>query len=864
MPAPTAPEQHPINHEEVHVDHIHREGRCTPRDTGVRETRIHVADGQNVDTGNAEVFINGRRAGITDASGILRLPTLNAGDRIIARSRLHESRTYRSNHQTGSSQNWNYRVYLTTAAIQDDGTRADFVVSNPDETQELRLNPGNPLVGLHIVTSVEWDASVAELDNLRDRILVPMSQFLYNATDGQFFVEQIEIADNAAFWDDADFRIHTNLEVRPYVSLRLGGFLHGGLATWMNMRRAATLMNDGWYSAETAAHEFGHYGFDLGDEYADGQENVFCAANLGSSGQFGKFQPQASCMMFQQYEAGKICSGRGENRHRTGTGQGDENCWLHLANQYRDSSVPRLSFLARWFINTPDTRGAIPASLPALPNDWQPRVAVENRLRPNLCQPMAMTVINAETRAPMDNVEVWVRNASGQNILQGKSGSYDPGSGRMSLGSGNLPITGVHVGDRVTANGGEYIITTADCSATAVLDGKMREKLTDGWFMTNASFAPFSIANANHNSFLQKNLQLVVAPSPFTLTASVEPTKNGQLQISVKTDAPLNAAPQVFVTQQGGAETQKASMTFDDAGKTYVGTIGRLPEVAYVDVEVVATTDGKSFVRRFFSAVISPLNPNAETKIFSTDGQLSAKISAGALPEGARISVSPSSVPPPSLASGYVLVSGGYNIAASTGDQMKREGVIGFQIPNRIGARAADGFDAKSFEILRYNRQTQKWDSVGGTFLPVVDVISVRTNQLGDYALIARTVSGFSGEQKNDGKKSSVKFTVTDAGLKAESLENPGKCPVLVKFTGYITANGAGTVKYTFGRNDGATAPVYTLDFTEAGTKTVTTMWTLGGVGLTSYKGWQTLKIISPNELETDSKTGHFMMKCEP
>lgn len=835
-------------------------GSCTSRDTRVRETRIHVADGQNANIKDAEIFVNGRRGGITDASGILRMPTLNVGDRIIARSRLHESRTYRSNHQTGSSQNWNYRVYLTTAAIQDDGTRADFVVSNPDETQELRLNAANALIGLHIVASIEWDASRAELDTMRDQILVPLSQLLYNATDGQFFVEQIDLADNAAFWDDTDFRIHANLEVRPNVSLRMGGFLHAGLGTWMNMRRGPTLMPDSWSSAITAAHEFGHYGFDLNDEYADNNASVFCAMNLSSSGRFGNNQPQSSCMMFSQFMAGKLCSNHSENRHRTGTWQGDENCWLHLSNQYRDSGER----FRRWFIKTPDSRGAIPGSLPALLSDWQPRVTIDDRSRPNLCQPMTMTVINAETREPMDDVEVWVRNASGQNILQGKSGSYDSGSGRVSFGSGNLSITGVHIGDRVTANGGEYIITTTDCSETAVLDGKMREKITNGWYMTNASFAPFPIGNANNNSFLQKKLQLVVAPSPFALTASVEPTKNGQLQIRVKTDAQLNAAPQVLVTQQGGAETQKAAMTFDDANKSYVGTIGRLPEVAYVDVEVVASTDRKSFVRQFFSAVVSPLNPNVETKIFSTDGQLSASIPAGALPADTRISVSPSSVPPPPLASGYVLVSGGYHIAASTGEQLKREGVILFQLPNRKGARAADGFDAKSFEILRYNRQNQKWESVGGTFLPLVDVISVRTTQLGDYAVIARALSGFSGGQKNDEKKSSVKFTVTDAGLKAESLENSGKCPVLVTFNGYITANGAGTVKYTFGRNDGATAPVYTLDFTEAGTKAVSTMWTLGGVGLTSYKGWQTLKIFPPNEFETGSETGRFVMKCEP
>ncbi len=843
------------------VVNITMTGNCSQRDTRVRETRIRVADGQNTNIKDAEVFVNGRRVGVTDINGILRLPPLSAGDRIIARSRIMENRTYRNNHQPGSEQNWNYRVYLTTAAVGNDGTRGDFVVSNPLEIQELRLNPNNPLFGVHIVTSTEWDASRVELDNIRDQILLPMSQFLYNATDGQFFIEQIEITDNANLWDDTDMRIQANLELRPHVN-RIGGFLYGGLATWINMRRGPTLTPDSWFAGITAAHEFGHYGFDLLDEYADGDRGVFCAANLGSlSGPFGNNQPQASCMMFSQFRAGKICSGRGENRHRTGTRQGDENCWLHLANQYRDGTDP---FRARWLINTPDTRGAIPGSVQPLPNDWQPHVSIENRSRPNLCQPITMTVINAETRDPLDDVEVWVRTASGQNILQGKSGSYNSGGGSVLFGSGNIPITGVHVGDRVTANGGEYFVTTADCSGTARIEEKLIKSNSDGWFMTNASFSPFFNRNFSKESMAQKNIPLVITPEPFAVRATVEPTKTGQLQISIKADSQLGSAPLVTVTQKGRTETQKVTMTFDDASKSYVGTTGNLPEMTYADIEVTAGIDGKSLVKRLFSVLISPLDFNKETEVFSTDGQISTSIPSGSMSAGTRISVSQSSVAPPVLDSGFVLVSGGYNIAASSGEQMKREGVVRFQLMSRRGGRAADGFDANSFEILHFNQQNQKWESVGGTFLPEVDVISVKTNQLGDYAVIARSLSGANDEQKNSDKRSSAKFTVTDVGLKADQANISGKCPVSVQFTGYITTNAPGTVKYTFTRSDGATAPVYTLDFSQPGTQTVSTNWTLGGIGLTSFEGWQGIKILSPNELETKSEMGRFVMKCAP
>jgi hypothetical protein len=106
-------------------------------------------------------------------------------------------------------------------------------------------------------------------------------------------------------------------------------------------------------------------------------------------------------------------------------------------------------------------------------------------------------------------------------------------------------------------------------------------------------------------------------------------------------------------------------------------------------------------------------------------------------------------------------------------------------------------------------------------------------------------------------------FRVTAVFLKADNANLSGKCPLLVKFNGYITANGAGTVKYTFIRSDGATSPVYTLDFKEAGTQTVSTDWTLGDASvLPNYEGWQAIKIFSPNELESSHATGSFGLNC--
>jgi len=104
-------------------------------------------------------------------------------------------------------------------------------------------------------------------------------------------------------------------------------------------------------------------------------------------------------------------------------------------------------------------------------------------------------------------------------------------------------------------------------------------------------------------------------------------------------------------------------------------------------------------------------------------------------------------------------------------------------------------------------------------------------------------------------------FRVTETLLTADSAEMRGPCPMKFNFKGYITANGPGTVKYTFTRSDGATGPVYAIEFKEAGSQAVSTNWTLGHASrLPYFEGWQAIKIISPNNLE--SKQALFKATC--
>ena len=123
--------------------------------------------------------------------------------------------------------------------------------------------------------------------------------------------------------------------------------------------------------------------------------------------------------------------------------------------------------------------------------------------------------------------------------------------------------------------------------------------------------------------------------------------------------------------------------------------------------------------------------------------------------------------------------------------------------------------------------------------------------------LLGCSITGFAASGVRE------EFKVTEVFLKADDGRPTGPCPLRVVFRGYITANGPGAIKYTFTRSDGATGPVYIMEFKKAGTQPVMTSWTLGDPRvLPRYAGWQAVKVLSPVEIESNRDTGSFEIHC--
>ena len=109
--------------------------------------------------------------------------------------------------------------------------------------------------------------------------------------------------------------------------------------------------------------------------------------------------------------------------------------------------------------------------------------------------------------------------------------------------------------------------------------------------------------------------------------------------------------------------------------------------------------------------------------------------------------------------------------------------------------------------------------------------------------------------------RAASEFRVVGAGLEADPTSYSGPCPGVIKFRGKIQASGAGRVKYTYSYSDGGGGPEGFVDFEGPGVKHVETSWRLGDArALPHYEGWAVLKIISPNEYE--SNRAKFVLDC--
>jgi hypothetical protein len=758
-------------------------------------TIVRVRRGGIVPAAGADLVIDGRSVRRTDFRGEAILPPLPAGTRIVARELITEVPTTRANHETGSTANWRYRVYRTSAEVKDDGSLAVYTVLNPPAIQELTIRTDNTLIGLHLTASLEWDGSPADLSALSTH-LRDTSTVLYNATDGQFFIEQAEIIDNGQQWSDVDYRVYGNQSMRA--SANFAGYFGGG---FMHMNRF-----NWWF---TYAHEFGHYGLALGDEYQD-DTPVTCTRTVADPmSAFTSTNPRASCLMWNN--APKFCSMHPSNPHVTTTRQGPQDCFSAIIARYRDTQDP-----PRWILRSPASRSRIPGRLPDIAAAWQTRVTSRNIRDGVLCPPTRFVPVAPGTTTPLNDVDIFLRTREGRTILLGHP-KDNPRTPRNEAEDGVL-VVGASPGDRLIAGSTTTIVEPCAMDVSASMPGAAAQI---------ASLAPVPLAQTAAAPNAETRLIAVRAEAAAVL---VEPRGKDGLAVVLRFLLPVESARAAF-TETGS--TKSIAIELEGDGDIRRGTLPTLGPDVIGDIAWEATAADGTLLEGVERVRIT--NATAEDDVRSDDGQVSLTLAKDDLPNQlAIIRVAP--------AGPEHLVSGPYAIAAYR--PLRGRATLRFQLPdlieNRDGWSGAAPFDPDSFAVVRL--EAGRWTPLATVAHPDVAVFVAYTGAPGTYALTARPKSA--------------------PGLAATLTADPaaaggGKCPATITFNGTITSDRAGEVSYTFVRSDGARGPVQTLSFSGPGTQQVSTTWTLGE----QYSGWQAIQILKP--VEVQSNQAAFTLSCQ-
>ena len=104
---------------------------------------------------------------------------------------------------------------------------------------------------------------------------------------------------------------------------------------------------------------------------------------------------------------------------------------------------------------------------------------------------------------------------------------------------------------------------------------------------------------------------------------------------------------------------------------------------------------------------------------------------------------------------------------------------------------------------------------------------------------------------------------ITGVSVQAEPTEHAGPCPKTFRFTGTITVDRAGKVKYRWMHSDNKHRPPAFTTFAGPDAHTVRDTWTIGNPTTPfEYKGYARLQILSP--ITSLSDKAAFSVKCIP
>lgn len=650
------------------------------------DVTVRVEDEDGTPVSGAKVYRNGRERATTPGSGTVTLHHTLLNDELAAKYQIEEHSAHKGHHS-----GWAYRTYITSVDFDDDGNPQLHTITNTWATQVLTVRPENPLVGFHVLVSVEWDADSTFMNEVLEGFQ-SASAYLFDLTDGQMLWEDIEIVDDKRNWSDCDYRIHASNTEWPRA--HVGGIWRGSAKhVYLGRYFDGNSSNQGpWDQSDayrTTVHEFGHYGLGLYDEYldSDGVEDGGCTTDRAIT----RVGEQASFMDYQ-YTATEMCSSLPTHPHNTDTYQHarhGEPCWNTVYYKYRDLAE-------RWLLERPDHRGSImrgPTSIPV--DDWM-YYGLDNWYT-GVCPPFVTTWTYPDG-SPAEGFRVWVEN--GGTIRQGETDS-----------AGRITILGAHDGDTVRARGGSC-----------------------GWFCV------YSGSTTAHCSGLaaQATSEATVASEPFGFDLSAVPQETGEaLEIRARASVALTATPQIQLWQEGLTETITVTLAYDSVTDAYTGTAALSPTLELKgQIWGQATDTAGHAVTTLEPFNVQQVSSDEHAWLRSDDGNMEVLLKPDSLVSDTMVSIAPSSEV--SLTQGSLVVVGSaYQVNVSSGE-------YGLSLPAAVNMRyhaeMVSSVVTSTMRIYRWDAEAKRWASVGGTIGPDHNIVSAQTDHLSTFAIMGKKV----------------------------------------------------------------------------------------------------------------------------
>jgi hypothetical protein len=641
----------------------------------------------------AKVYHNNNFVGETGYDGGISVPGVQVGDQLSALYEVYQRPSKKDYHDRDGIGDWSWRAYRTNVNIDTNsgGTPQLHTVTDTSQIQVLTVRKNQALLGMHMVVSVEWDASSTYMDDLRQG-LQNASTYLYDVTDGQVYWEVIEVFDNRERWADCDMCIHASNQVWP--SSTVWGIPYGkGKRISMGRHFDGNTANIGpWKDSDgyrTMIHEFGHYGFGLWDEYLDRDSKktaiAYCATNFHST-----TQDRRSSIMYYQYSSSELCSDFDANHiHRTQTEQdaktGGMSTWELVLLRYEDKDSP-----ARWTLLSPVERNAIVPGPNAIPVTGWSQVYVTDDSTSGLCAPFTIGV--SYGGKPVEKAELWLdRPGTLPDIKQGKTDK-----------AGQIVVYGAHTGDTLRA----------------------RKDGASGSMAMNCS----SILAGAQQDF-------AVEPDPFGVEISVVPVNTYTVNVQVATTATLADDPIVELWQDGTDAPLSVGMFYDTGSEQYEGQVTldtTLKSAGYVKSTATDNSDQTVQMRASFdikdvpSSELTRLFPGETFEIVFPVGSLSADAAVAA-----QQTTAGGAAP-----DGMVQVSDAYQVFVSTGEYDPDPGVT---IHMRYHTEQAASAQVSTLQIYRWDEGTSQWVSEGGSVDEAFNLVSTDdVAQLGIFAVFGQ------------------------------------------------------------------------------------------------------------------------------